>query len=62
MIRFIVKIYSYFLLLSLTDDNNFGTHDLKKKKLNQEYRPSYRISLLNIMLGDIIIYIITYIA
>lgn len=60
MIGFIVKIYSYFLLLSLTDDNNFGTNDLKKKKFNPEYKPSYRISLLNIILGDMIIYIITY--
>lgn len=53
IIKAIVKYYSYFPILSLTDDNNFGTNELNKDA-------SYRLSLINLFLGNIAIYVITY--
>lgn len=59
MLKWLIKFYSYFPVLSLTDDNNFGTNDLRKLK-DEQYKPSYRFSLLNLILGHIAVYVITY--
>ena len=53
MIKFLVKLWSYSMILPWTDDNNFGTNELKEKA-------SYRISLFGIFWGHAAIYLITY--
>ncbi|HAV16091.1 MAG TPA: hypothetical protein DCW91_02310 [Acinetobacter nosocomialis] len=54
MKKILAKIFSYSPILAITDDNNFGTNELKGTQA------SYRFSLLNIFLGHIAIYFITY--
>ncbi len=50
-------VWSHFPLLCLSDDDNFATLEYKNLKSKNA---KLRISLLNIMLGDYILYIVTF--
>lgn len=57
IINIILWIWSHFPIISLSDDDNFATLEWKKIRLKQAH---LRISLLNLMFGDRILYLITY--
>lgn len=57
VINIILWIWSHLPIVSLSDDENFATLKLEKIKNRSVH---FRFSLLNLMLGDRIIYIITY--
>ena len=50
-------IWSHIPILCLSDDKNFATPEWKSLK---GHKCHLRISLINIMLGDVILYLITY--
>lgn len=57
IINIILWIWSHLPIFSLSDDDNFATLEWKKIRLRQAH---LRISLLNLMFGDRILYVITY--
>lgn len=66
MISKILFVWSYLPLLAITDDDNFGTIDFnlsliefKKNNILNKIK-SYRISVINLMYGNKIIYILTF--
>lgn len=54
MICFCVRMWSYFPILAITNDNNFGTNNDGKIK-------NMRFSFINLMLGNFRLYIFTFI-
>ncbi|WP_313233232.1 hypothetical protein [Tissierella praeacuta] len=57
IINVILWIWSHFPILCLSDDDNFATLEYKNLKSKNA---NLRFSLLNIMLGDYILYIVTF--
>ena len=49
-------LWSHFPICSLSDDNNFAT-----LSLDNENEKKIRFSIINLMLGDVIIYLFTLI-
>lgn len=54
VLNFILWIWSHCPIISLSNDDNFATLEI------EEIRAHLRISVLNIMLGDRIVYILSY--
>lgn len=53
IIKFVLFILSFFPVLALTDDNNFGTNELHNNA-------RYRFSLINFYFGNIAFYFLSY--
>ena len=57
MKKFLAKLWSYSLILPVTDDNNFGTNEMGN---GDKERTSYRISLFGFFWGHKAKYLLTY--
>ncbi|MDE6952815.1 MAG: hypothetical protein K2P09_03280 [Erysipelotrichales bacterium] len=58
VLKKLLFLWSYSLFFSLTDDSNFGTVELDKP-LNEAIG-NLRISLINLMMGSVVFYFVTF--